>query len=386
MAKQAYSTRQATKPSHLKRILKAAGNAGLTLVVVAGAVVVVQLAASEIGRRAEAAPDPAPAHTISVAVKPLKFEKAYTVRRSFVGQVEPQKTTSLSFELPGRLSEVAAEEGDFVRKGQLLARQDVSLLKSEQAQLVASKAATEAQLRFADQTVARNSKLTESGFTSQAGLDEALSRQSELRARIREIDARLDNVAIRIAKSELVSPFDGQITERLVDGSEALGAGQRVFVLLELRKPQVRIGVALDVTEAELTDAKIEVDGQEHPATLVALRPDVDPVTRTRTALFELDTLDDPVFGQTARLVFFETVAADGVWLPTASLKEGARGQWTVLTVDQDNTVRSAGVEILYADGDRVFARGAFPEGTVLIDEGPHRVTVGQIVAVSDPS
>ncbi len=383
-----YSTSEENRDEKLSRptFLRTARQLGLTLIALAGAVLAVQFGASELGRRAEAAPDPEPAQQIPVSTKPLKIEHGYTVRRTFIGQVEPQKTTSLSFELAGRLSDVLVEEGDYVRKGQLLANQDVSLLKSEQVQLQASRAATKAQLRFADQTVERNSALTERGFTSQAGLDEALSRQSELRARITEIDARLENVEIRISKSELVAPFDGQITDRLVDGAETLNPGQPVLGLLELRKPQVRIGIALDVRKEELKSATIEIDGREHTATLIVLRPDVDPVTRARTAVFELDTLEDPVFGQTAQLVFRKEVAAEGVWLPTTSLKEGARGQWTVLMVDAENTVRAAGVEILYVEGDRVFVRGAFPDGTILIDEGPQRVTVGQSVSRSDAS
>ena len=66
------------------------------------------------------------------------------------------------------------------------------------------------------------------------------------------------------------------------------------------------------------------------------------------------------------------------------SLKEGLRGQWTVLAVGEDRTVRSLSVHVLHAESDRVFVQGAFPEGTLLIDNGPHRVTVGQSVTLPD--
>ena len=110
-----------------------------------------------------------------------------------------------------------------------------------------------------------------------------------------------------------------------------------------------------------------------------------DPVTRTRTAIFAIEGDTALTFGQTARLLVREDVPAEGLWIPTTSLKEGVRGQWTILMVDPEDTVRAAVVEILHAESTRVFVRGGFPDGTKLIDEGPQRVTVGQKVAVTPP-
>ena len=356
----------------------------VTGAVVAGAVFAMQFGASELGRRADAAPTPDAADLIPVSASALRAQESYQVTRSLIGQVEPQKTVSLSFELPGRIDTIHVDEGDWVKTGQVLAAQDLSLLIAEQDRLNASRTATHAQLRFAEQTVERSAALTQRGFTSQAVLDEAMARKDELLARIAEIDASLSNVTIRIGKSRIVAPFDGRVTERLVDGNETLGAGQRVFGLVELRKPQVRIGVPLDLAEDSLRTVTIDVEGRKSPGRLVTLRPDIDPVTRTRTAIFEIDTDAQPAFGQTARIEVMQTVATRGIWLPITSLKEGVRGQWTILTVDPENTVRAASVEILHAESDRVYVRAALPEGTRLIDAGPQRVTVGQQVAVQD--
>ncbi len=360
------------------------GRTLLTFAVIGAAGYAAVFGTDELTRRAEAAPAPEAAALIPVSASPLVIETGYDVTRAFVGQVEPQKTVSLSFELSGRLLELGADEGVWVYEGQVLASQDLSLLDAERTRLMASRTAAEAQLRFAMQTVERNEELTARGFATQAGLDEALSRQDELQARIAEIDASLENVDIRVAKSEIVAPFDGRVTERLVDGGETLAAGQRVFGLVELRKPQVRIGVPLDMTEDRLADAAIEIGQDSYSATLITLRPDIDPVTRTRTAIFEIETEMQPAFGQTARLMVTEAIEAPGLWLPTTSLKEGQRGQWTILTVDPEQTVRAASVEILHAESDRVFVRATFPDGTMLINEGPQRVTVGQQVITKE--
>lgn len=354
----------------------------LTLAIVAGAAFAVQYGSAELTRRAEAAPSPDPAPIIPVSATPLTREAGYAVQRSFIGQVEPQKTVQMSFELSGRLDMVFVDEGDDITAGQLLAEQDTALLEVEKTQLLALKTATEAQLRFARQTYERIEALTTRGHTSQAGLDEAIAREDELRARVAEIEARLANVDVRIEKAQIFAPFEGRVTERLVDGGESLNPGQRVLSLVQLDAPHVRIGVPLDFSVDTLRDAQIEIEDRVYPAELVTLRPDIDPITRTRTAIFAVNADAALSFGQTARLLVAEQVAADGFWVPTVSLKEGARGQWTVLTVDPGSTVRAMSVEVLHAGSDRVFVRGPLVDGTFLIDEGPQRVTVGQTVTV----
>lgn len=367
----------------LKTAATVSGRVLVTLGVIGGAGFAVQYGSAELAQRADASPMPDAAPAIPVKAVPINIEQGFDVTRAFIGQVEAQKTVSLSFELSGRLTEVTVDEGATVAEGQVLATQDTALLLAERSQLLASKTASEAQLRFAEQTVERNDELKQRGFATQAGLDRALSTRDELRGRIAEIEAGLVNVDIRIEKSTLTAPFNGRVTARFVDGGEALSPGHVVLGLVQLSAPQIRVGVPLELDESRLNEATVEIGSQTFAATLIALRPDIDPVTRTRTAIFSLETDVAPAFGQSVRLLLKERVESEGMWLPLTSLQEGVRGQWTVLAVGPDDRVRSGVVEILHAESDRVFVRSAFPEGTRLIGEGPQRVTVGQTVVAT---
>jgi RND family efflux transporter MFP subunit len=367
-------------PKGLGRAVVLAGQTAVTLFIVCGAVAAVALGASDLARRADAAPVPDAAPAIPVSVTPLQREDGYDLTRAFVGQVEAQSSARLSFELGGQLASITVDEGDTVQAGQTLATLDLSLLKAEEAQLLASKSATVARLTFAEQTLARSADLRTRGFESAARLDAAAAEVHELSARIAEIEAGLAAVGIRMSKSTIEAPFDARVTERMVDGGEAIGAGQPILGLVGTGAPLVRVGVPLTLDEASLAGARIEIDGQHMAADLMALRPDIDPVTRTRTAIFEIQELSSALFGQAARVLISERVEARGLWIPVTSLKEGGRGQWTVLTVDGDNTVQSAAVEILHAESERVFVRAGLPEGTLLINQGPQRITVGQTV------
>lgn len=358
---------------------------GITFAVVVLAVLGVSLGSSELTRRAEAVPAPDAAPETPVSATPIAVDPGYAVNRVFIGQVEAQRAVNISFELGGKLNRILVDEGDAIKSGQLLASLDTSLLEAERDRLTASRSALAAQLQFANTTVERSAKLSQRGHASQARLDEAIARRDELQSRIDETGAALHNVGLRIGKSEIHAPFAGRVTMRNADGGETLRLGEPVLGLVEAATPQVRIGVPLDVDPDVLETVEIEIGSQRYAASLLSLRPDIDPRTRTRTALFAISDDVDVAFGQTARLYVEDYVDSAGTWVPVTALKEGMRGQWTLLVADAQRIVRNATVEVLQAQGDRVFVRGVFPAGTMLIDQGPQRVTIGQRVAIKAP-
>lgn len=365
------------KPTILRRGLTLVGT--LITIGIAGAVVAV--GTGVLNDRAEAVPAPQAAARIPVAVDVMKVEESYTIPRRFIGQVEAGTEATLSFELGGRLAELTADEGDTVKKGQIIARLDTGLLQAERARLKASRAAITAQLAFAESRLERARELQGQGFSSQETLDQALATRDELTARIAEIDAGIASVDINISKSEIRAPFDGRVGAQSVDVTETLSAGQPVLSLIETTEPMVRIGLPLGLSPEALAKVTIDIEGVLYPAELRRIRPDIDPVTRTRTALFALDTDDAPTFGQTATLSIDMQVAARGTWVPVDALQEGSGSIWNVLVVE-DGTVRTAAAELLHAETDRAFVRGTFAEGATLIRSGAHRVVPGQQVTV----
>lgn len=365
------------KPTILRRGLTLIGT--LVTLGIAGAAVAV--GTGVLTERAQAVPAPQAAERIPVSVQVMQVEESYTIPRRFIGQVEAGTEATLSFELGGKLAELNADEGDNVKEGQVIARLDTALLQAERTRLKASRDATAAQLEFAESRLVRAAELQGQGFSSQETLDQARATRDELTARIAEIDAGIASVDINIEKSEIRAPFDGRVGAQSVDITETLSAGQPVLNLIETKEPMVRIGLPLDLSPDALVDTKIDIEGVIYPAELRRMRPDVDPLTRTRTALFALDTEQAPTFGQTATLSIDMQVAARGTWVPVDALQEGSGSIWNVLLVE-DGTVRTAAAELLHAETDRAFVRGTFAEGATLIRSGAHRVVPGQEVTV----
>ncbi|MEL7213888.1 MAG: efflux RND transporter periplasmic adaptor subunit [Pseudomonadota bacterium] len=369
------------KPTALRRTARIVLDTAMTLGVVGAAGFAVVMGSQALANRAADTVVVETADLMPVSVTELKISEGYTLPRRFVGQVEAASSVVLSFEFGGRLSQLLVEEGTEVAEGALLARLDTALLSAEANRLDASRAATVAQLDFAESRLKRALALRKDGFSSQEAVDQAQATRDELQNRIRETDALLASVAINLEKSELFAPFAGRVGLRNVDGGETLAAGTPVLTLIETAAPQVRVGLPLSVKIEQLETAQIEVNGETHPAHLLQVRPDIDPVTRTRTAIFAIEAENAPTFGQTARLLLQEHVEAAGTWLPLDALQEGLGGGWTVLVVDE-GVVRSAMVEVLYADAARAYVRGTFSPGAQMIAAGAHRIVPGQQVRI----
>lgn len=370
------------RTSSLSRWILRLASVVLTLGIIAGAGAAVFFGAGSLADRADAREAPAPSPPVSVDVSPLREEESYTVTRRFIGQVEAAREIELSFELGGRLMTLGVEEGDSVYLGQTIATLDTDLLQAEKDSLLASRNAVSAQLDFAELRLERAASLNTRGFASQERLDEAQSARDELQARVAEIDAGLARIEISLDKSNVQSPFDGTVGARQVDPGVTLSPGQPVVSITAAEAPTIRVGLPLDIDLDRLGTVEFEIGDGSFAAHRRSVRPDIDPVTRTRTVIFELNSQQQMVFGRTAVLHLNIEISSTGTWLPISALREGDRGTWTVYVVDE-GIVRNALVELIHATADRVFVRGTFNDGALLVQTGAHRLVPGQTVVTN---
>jgi RND family efflux transporter MFP subunit len=355
-----------------------------TLGFAALAATAVVLGVGHLTDRAAAVPEPEAAAALPVRVETVRFAEGFVQARRFVGQIEAQSTLSLSFELGGRLEALLVQEGEPVVAGQELARLDTDLLEAEADRLAATRAAAVAQRVYAEARLGRARALQQEGYSSRETLDQALAARDELTNRIAETDAALRAIEINLRKSVLLAPVTGRIAAQTAEAAETVQAGHQIVSVLDTTRPEVRIGLPLEIGAQDLQDVMIEVGGRPLPATLKRLRADIDPVTRTRTALFDLAApAGEVVFGQTATLVLERFVPAEGMWLPLDALQSGKGSVWTVMVV-ADDRLRRATVELLHPEGERAFVQGTLRPGDRVVRSGAHRVVAGQRVRALD--
>ncbi|MEL6505580.1 MAG: efflux RND transporter periplasmic adaptor subunit [Pseudomonadota bacterium] len=352
--------------------------------VIALAVLAVQHSSDLLADRASAVGKPPVTAPLSVSTATIDLVDTYAVERRYTGQIEAPQSADLSFEQGGTLAQVLVEGGDTIEKGQVLARLDKRLLAADLNRLKASKKALMAQLELASLTSERQEKLKKRGFASNQVADQARLSMSELNARMAEADAGILAAQIRLEKAELRAPFDGVVSKRLMDPGNTVGNGQSVLSLIEDDRPVFRVGIDPTLAESLSVGGKIKVTlGQKpHQATIIGILPQIDGATRTRIVRAQLPTLPNMAFGQTGDAVLVQRMAQKGAWVPLTALEDGLRGLWTIKTVTGEDAqvVGTEAVEIIHADSTRAFVRGTFENGTHYIDQGIHRVVVGQNV------
>ncbi|MEM1266249.1 MAG: efflux RND transporter periplasmic adaptor subunit [Pseudomonadota bacterium] len=372
-----------------RTILRRLGILAATTATVALAVGMVSGLSGAISARATGIEVPTAAPPVPVSVTPLARVEGFTAIRRFTGQVEARESTTLAFERGGTLAEIRVDEGQEVAGDAVVARLDTRALDAEAVALRAQRTALEAQAELARLTTERQAELETRGFAATQRLDEARLGLAELQARIAETDARLLAIDIELDKSVLRAPFTGRVGTRLVDTGAAVSAGTPLLELLEESAPEVRVGLPphLAATLALGESLEVDISGRRYTTTLTQLRPDLDPVTRTQTAILTLMEGETPLYGQIATLLLPEEVAAAGAWVPTAALRPGLKGLWTVLVaVDGPDgaVVAQEAVELLYTDEARALVRGTFVDGAQLINGGTHRVTPGQRISTRE--
>ena len=249
--------------------------------------------------------------------------------------------------------------------------------------------------RFADRSLERSEVAAEFEGISAQELDIAVDGANAARAGVAAARARLNSVQVDLDKSLLRAPFDATIVSRQLDEGQIVAAGEPVLHVQESAAPEVRIGVAGDLSKRLAPgDAQaLMINGERIDATVRAVLPLRDPATRTVDVILTLAG-GAALPGDIARLPLKQAIDEPGFWLPISALAEGNRGLWiayVVMPLDAGTPNNSGAthflqpraVELLYEDTEQVYVRGALADGDLYVTGGLTRVVPNQQVRVA---
>jgi HlyD family secretion protein len=125
------------------------------------------------------------------------------------------RLVDISFRISGQVAEVFFEEGDFVKKGDLIAKLNNSPYDSEVDQAVARLTALEIDLVNAGLLLERRKELISIGGVSEEELDNSITSYEQLVANIKEAKASLAIAVDTLSYTETYAPTDGVILTRI---------------------------------------------------------------------------------------------------------------------------------------------------------------------------
>ena len=158
-------------------------------------------------------------------VQPVKVfkvdaESSNLTKKVFTGVVKESREVKLAFRIPGPLVKLSVDEGQFVKKGEVVAMLDE---RDYQVQL----ASANANYENAKLQAERYAALFEKRSTSKSVYD-------QMQARYKLAKAQRDAAKNALNDTKIRAPFSGYVQHMFVENFEKIGAGQAIISLLDL--------------------------------------------------------------------------------------------------------------------------------------------------------
>jgi len=200
------------------------------------------------------------------------------------GTLQARRVATMRAEVQGAVLEMAVEQGQKVKKGQLLARiQDVS----QQDQLLSARTAVRVArnaLRVARAEEQRNRQLVSAGVITRRDYERTQLARAQAEAQLAEAKSRLVLAREQVGRTRIVAPFAGVVSERHASAGDIIQPGTPLYTVvdptslrLEASVPAAQLSVLKPGTGVDFT-----VNGygdRSFQGRIERINPAVDPAT-----------------------------------------------------------------------------------------------------------
>jgi membrane fusion protein (multidrug efflux system) len=355
----------------------------------ATALVAACLLAALAGVRAEAqqgAPPPA------VLVQPAEL-KPIAAQAEFIGRAAAVDKVELHARVKGFLGPRKFNDGDEVKKDQVLFTIEPEPYQATVDQKIAQRDAAQAALNNAELQLKRAAELLRTNTGTQVTYDQRLSEQLQAKAQLEDVNAQLRDARIQLSYTEIKSPIDGRIGRASVSPGNIVGPDSGVLATVVKENP---IRVLFPVTQRELLEARRDNSAGDPPSVRVRLADGsfykdkgkldfidvtVDPKTDGQIVRATFDNPDATLTdGQTVRVVLEDTKAPSVVAIPQAAIAIDQAGSY-VYVVNDKNVAEQRRVKTGVSRDGMVAVTEGLKAGEKVIIQGQQRVRPGMTVA-----
>ena len=186
------------------------------------------------------------------------------------GAVSALVTVSVGSQVSGRIATLAVDFGSRVKKGQIIATIEPSLLRAGVAQARANFASAKAGVEtarahdlLADRNYKRATELAAAGLATRADLDaadaalgSAVAEGAAARAGVAQALAALDQAKLNLTYATIVSPISGIVISRSVDVGQTVAAALQAPTLFTIAEDLTRMQVDTNVAESDVGKIK----------------------------------------------------------------------------------------------------------------------------------
>ena len=317
-----------------------------------------------------------------------------TVVKPAIGTVMANATVQVTAQVTGQLLRAAFQEGQIVRKGDLLFEIDSRPFQAALQQARAQLAKDTAQLVMAQSNKQRYDTLFAQKATSSQQRDEAEATSKSMIATVTSDRAAVQVAQLNLGYTQIHSPVDGKTGPILIQpGNLVTANGSSPLVVVTQIEP---VKISFSLPQADLP----RIQARERAGTLVALL-DTHQTGGSRLSA-PVDFVSNQVSDQTGTIELRATFAnrdhqlvpgqlvdvdvtlnnlRGATVIPREAVNDGPAGRYAYV-VSPDGTAAMRLVNVLYDNGTKMAVTGVKRGETVIID-GQLRVVPGAKVKVS---
>lgn len=188
------------------------------------------------------------------------------------GKIQPVDTVAVGTQVSGTIQKVFVDFNSVVKKGQLLAQIDQSLLLAQVEQITANLQLSKNNLSYQQSNFNRQSELYKAGGISRADFETARNLYQVARDNVNSVAAQLKSVQKSLSFTNIFSPIDGTVLSRKVSEGQTVAASLNTPTLFSIAKDLTKMQVQASVDEADVGNVKV---GENATFTVDAFPDDV---------------------------------------------------------------------------------------------------------------
>lgn len=302
--------------------------------------------------------------------------------------VEPDAQVAVAFRVSGYVDAIAAQEGDCVAKGALLAKIRGGDYAEKLGQASASQAEAQAALAQAKSDLDRAKTLFAANALTKPELDAAVANVDVSQARVSRGRAAAGEAGLALRDTSLIAPIAGVILRRNIERGDLGTPGAVAFVLADTSAVKVTFGAPDTMLGALQLGQSIAVTTESMPdrtfrGKVARIAPAADPKTRNFDIEIRIDNASNELKPGMVASIEIAGAAAPQLAVPLDAVIRPAKSNdgYAVYVVENGKT-KTRVVDLGEPMGNLVALRGGLNPGERVVVSGPALLVEGQPVRV----
>ena len=312
-----------------------------------------------------------------------------------LGSVQASQTIAIHSQIDGKLEQVLFTEGQFVKRGDVLARIDPRLYKAALDLARAKRAQDAALLVAAQKDLTRFKTLALKSFQSQQSIDNQQAKVDQLLATIAADEASIESAQTQLDYTMITAPTDGRVGVRLIDaGNFVRAADPGAIATLMLTRPSAVMfslpAQQLDAVREAMARGPVEVtafDQDNRKALSTGTLLLVDNAIDSATAMIRLKAIfpntEDRLWpGQFVNARILLETRASALTVPNAVIQRGPQGLFAWV-IDETGLAVVRKLELGPANDTRTVVLSGLADTDRVVLDGQYKLQIGAPVSIA---